>query len=154
MLQHSILLPLISHHILFYDSLSCLEKKLGYMFRDVALLQRALAHPSITTYTYTVAEDHIKNALSNGGLKWYERLEMVQPLKKIKTLIAELERGETTIDEGQRLQNNEQLEYLGDALLEYQCRYGLCLWISPTCLWTPRRKGSVTWYMYLPTLHL
>ena len=48
---------------------------------------------------------------------------MAPPLKKMKALLAELERGgDSPPDEGQRLQNNEQLEYLGDALLEYQCR--------------------------------
>ena len=85
---------------------------------------RAITHSSTTTHTYTVAEDHIKNALSNGGLRWYKRLETAQVPKKMKALLAELERGrDTSADEGQRLQNNEQLEYLGDALLEYLCRY-------------------------------
>ena len=122
-MQHSCILPLISHHVLIYDSLSYLEKKLGYGFNNLQLLLRAVTHPSSTTYTYTVAEDNVKNALMNGGLKWYERQETVQPPKKIKALMTELEKGETPVDEGQRLQNNEQLEYLGDALLEYLCRF-------------------------------
>ena len=122
-MQHATILPLISHHVLIYDSLTCLEKKLGYMFQDLRLLLRAVTHPSCSIYTYTVAEDNIKNALSNGGLKWYVRQETAQPPKKMKALLAELEKGEEAVaDEGQRLQNNEQLEYLGDALLEYLCR--------------------------------
>ena len=123
-MQHPSLLPLISHHILIYDSLLTLEDKLGYKFKDRQLLLRAVTHPSTTTCTYTVAEDHIKNSLSNGGVRWYERQETAQPPKKMKMLLAELEKGGSVpADEGQRLQNNEQLEYLGDALLEYQCRY-------------------------------
>ena len=52
---------------------------------------------------------------------------MAPPLKKMKALLAELEKGgDFPPNEGQRLQNNEQLEYLGDALLEYQCRCVLC----------------------------
>ena len=83
---------------------------------------RAVTHPSSSTHSYTVAEDNVKNALSNGGLKWYENQELTAPPKKISALLAELEGGEKPTNEGQRLQNNEQLEYLGDALLEYQCR--------------------------------
>ena len=122
-IQQSALLPLISHHILVYDSLFSLEDKLSYKFKDPQLLLLAITHPSTSTYTYNVAEDHIKNALANGGVRWYKRLETAPPPKKMKALLAELEKGgDSPPDEGQRLQNNEQLEYLGDALLEYQCR--------------------------------
>ena len=56
-------------------------------------------------------------------MRWYKRLETAPPPKKMKALLAELEKGgDSQPDESQRLQNNEQLEYLGDALLEYQCR--------------------------------
>jgi hypothetical protein len=122
--QHSSLLPLISHHVHIYDSLLSLEQKLGYKFKDPQLLLLAITHSSTSTYTYCgVAEDHLKNALANGGVRWYKRLETAPPPKKMKALLAELERGgDSTPNEGQRLQNNEQLEYLGDALLEYQCR--------------------------------
>ena len=120
--QHSSLLPLISHHVLVYDSLTCLEEAIGYKFNDLQLLLRAVTHPSSSTHSYTVAEDNVKNALSNGGLKWYENQDLTTPPKKMSALLAELEGGEKPTDEGQRLQNNEQLEYLGDALLEYQCR--------------------------------
>ena len=122
-LQHSSLLPVVSHHVLVYDSLLSLEEKLGYKFKDLQLLLLALTHPSTSIYTYSVAEDHLKNALTNGGVRWYQRLETASPPKKMKALLAELERGgDSPPDEGLRLQNNEQLEYLGDALLEYQCR--------------------------------
>ena len=108
-LQHSSLLPVVSHHVLVYDSLLSLEEKLGYKFKDLQLLLLALTH--------------LKNALTNGGVRWYQRLETAPPPKKMKALLAELERGgDLPPDEGLRLQNNEQLEYLGDALLEYQCR--------------------------------
>ena len=123
-MQHASLLPLISHHVLIHDSLLSLEDKLGYKFKDPRLLLLAITHPSTSTYTYSIAEDHLKNTLANGGVRWYKRLETAPPPKKMKALLAELEKGDDlTPDEGQRLQNNEQLEYLGDALLEYHCRY-------------------------------
>ena len=121
-LQHTSLLPLISHHVLVYDSLTRLEEAIGYKFTDVQLLLRAVTHPSSSTLSYNVAEDNIKNTLTNGGLKWYEQQGTAGPPKKMNDLLAELEDLEKPTDEGQRLQNNEQLEYLGDALLEYQCR--------------------------------
>ena len=126
--QHSSLVPLISHHVLVYDSLLSLEEKLGYKFKDPQLLLLAITHSSTSTYTYCgVTEDQLKNASTNGGLRWYKKLEMAPPLKKMKALLAELESGgDSPPDEGQRLQNNEQLEYLGDALLEYQCRCVFC----------------------------
>ena len=64
-------------------------------------------------------------------MRWYKRLETAPPPKKMKALLAELEKGgDSPPDEGQRLQNNEQLEYLGDALLEYQCR---CVLYAGVC---------------------
>ena len=92
-MQHATVLPIISHHVLIYDSLTCFEEKLGYKFRDVQLLLRAVTHPSCTTYTYNVAEDNVKNAQYNGGLRWYKRQESVQPPKKMKDLLAEFEKG-------------------------------------------------------------
>lgn len=121
-MQHSILVPAISHHVLLYDSLLCLEKKLEYKFEDLHLLHVAITHPSTSTVTYSLEEDDVKNALSNGGLKWYVNRKELKPKKKLKALVAELEGGEKMADESERLQNNEQLEYLGDALLEYLCR--------------------------------
>lgn len=123
-LQNSLLLLIFSHHILLHDSLKGLQIRLGYQFSDSQLLHRALTHPSVTTSSFVVAEDHIRNALSNCGLRSprYIRSSAPRMPKGIKGLIEAVRSAPRGVDETTRLQNNEQLEFLGDAILEYLCR--------------------------------
>ena len=71
-----------------------------------------------------VAEDHVRNALSNCGLCGPEFLRTKTPKvsKGIKGLQEAVKITPTDLDEVERLQNNEQLEFLGDAVLEFLCR--------------------------------
>lgn len=73
-----------------------------------------------------VAEDHIRSALSNCGLRVPVFLQSTlgagKTSKGMKELIKSVKTEFKDVDESQRLQNNEQLEFLGDAVLEYICR--------------------------------
>lgn len=124
-MQHTLALTVLSHHILLHDSLKTLQERLGYSFSDCSLLHRALTHPSTTTASCMVGEDHLRNALSNCGVRSpaFLRCSVAMPASKgMKELIRAVRMGEQSVDEAQRLSHNEQLEFLGDAVLEYICR--------------------------------
>ena len=44
--QHAMLLPVLTGHLRFHQSLEYLEKKINYKFKQRYLLQLALTHPS------------------------------------------------------------------------------------------------------------
>ncbi len=109
------------------DSLSTLQERLGYKFKDISLLHRALVHPSCNTASFLPCEDHARTAISNCGAKSCKFLKDLpnspRPAKGMKGLVETVKRGIENVDQETRLQNNEQLEFLGDAVLEYICRY-------------------------------
>ncbi|XP_064395446.1 ribonuclease 3-like isoform X3 [Halichondria panicea] len=115
--QHVLLLSTLGHHLVFHRSLATLQKSLGYTFTDHTLLHRALTHPSTTTLTHQPAEDNIKTVLSNCGLLQPVYVGGAGPTvaKGLKGLMNSLEGG----DKGVWLEHYEQLEFLGDAVLEY-----------------------------------
>ncbi len=122
-LQHTLPLSILSHHLLLHDSLKTLQERLGYSFNETQLLQRAMTHPSTTTSSFMVAEVALRNSLSNCGLRtpFFLGAASSRGSKGMKDLI-EAVKVEGEGDEAQRLLNNEQLEFLGDAVLEYICR--------------------------------
>ena len=67
----------------------------------------------------------MRTAISNCGAQSCEFIKSSAPklAKGMKGLIEVVKGGIDKVDEGTRLQNNEQLEFLGDAVLEYLCRY-------------------------------
>ena len=74
-----------------------------------------------------VAEDqnHTRNSLSNCGLRAPEYLcsSKAKGAGGIKGLMKAIQDSANGIvDQSQRLLNNEQLEFLGDAVLEFICR--------------------------------
>lgn len=124
-MQHTLLLCVLSHHILLHDSFQTLQVQLHYSFTDPSLLHVALTHPSSTTSTFMIAADHIRHALSNCGLR--DPQFLLSPgttvsSKGMKDLIRSVKMDRSEMGRMQRLQNNEQLEFLGDAVLEYICR--------------------------------
>ena len=127
------------NHILYHKSLLKLEKKLNYSFRDrqllevshntkirtcyhyycmIFLFQRALTEPSYSQL-YTVLAEQVKVTASNCGI----RRPLVRAGKSVKS---ETKRSGPQ-PEIERLRQNEQLEFLGDAALEYLCRFNVCL---------------------------
>ncbi len=125
LLQITYLLPLISHHILFHDSMKTLQSRIKYQFKNTHLLHLALTHSSSTIPSFMIAENHTRTALSNCGLRTPSFVRSgVAPraAKGIKGLIEAVNTPFRESDEENRLQNNEQLEFLGDAVLEYICR--------------------------------
>lgn len=95
---------------------------------DISLFHRAITHPSCTILSYQLAEDHFKTTLLNCGIPNTEYVSnsdanVRRSNKGLKSLIESVENG----DSGSQmwLQNNEQLEFLGDAVLEYLCRLAL-----------------------------
>ena len=65
-------------------------------------------------------EEEIRIASSNCG---QHRVEIKKADAKALTSIEEIVAYAETQPEGERLQHNEQLEFLGDAALEFLCRY-------------------------------
>lgn len=117
--QHALLLPLVASNITFHKSLLPLEEKLLYNFKDHQFLHRCLTHPSFTgSPFYGTNEQQIKTAMSNCGVNHPESLHTQSTPKNGDPLLAALESG---ADESARLENSEQLEFLGDAVLEFAC---------------------------------
>ena len=112
-----LLLSTVGHHLVFHRSLESLQVSLGYWFTDHTLLHRALTHPSTTS----LPQDTIKTVLINCGLLHTVYVGGAGPtvVKGLKGLMNSVEGG----DKGAWLEHYEQLEFLGDAVLEYITRY-------------------------------
>lgn len=110
----------MGQHLLFHHSLVRLQETIGYSFKDLSLLHRALTHPSTTTLTYQCAEEHLKTTLNNCGPLNTVNMggAASKVVKGLKGLMDSLKHG----DEGTWIEHNEQLEFLGDAVLEYITR--------------------------------
>eukprot|EP00731_Ephydatia_muelleri_P024767 Em0016g1038a len=120
--QHALVLPTLTHHIVFFKATSRLEALLRYTFKDKLLLQCALTHPSLSVKM----EDPLRTSLSNCGLRRPECAKPAPPAVQRKGLCALLNLGDSMgKKEGQSTQcmpgHNERLEFLGDAVLEYIC---------------------------------
>lgn len=87
--------------------------------------QRALTHSSFTTFSGTT-ESHMRTTASNCGLRRPEPTTSsnAAPQKGLARLVSTVERLEAgkVVDAENRIRNNEQLEFLGDAVLEFLCR--------------------------------
>ncbi|KAJ8720232.1 hypothetical protein PYW07_012275 [Mythimna separata] len=119
--QHAMLIPVLIRHLRFHKSLDSLEKKIGYKFKDRALLQTALTHPSYKE-NFGTNPDHARNTLSNCGIRQPEygdrrihftRKKGIVPLINIMSRFAKKSATESD------LKHNERLEFLGDAVVEF-----------------------------------
>lgn len=66
--QHAMLLPVLTTHLRFHRSLEVLEKTINYNFSNRYLLQLALTHPSYKE-NFGTNPDHARNSLTNCGIR-------------------------------------------------------------------------------------
>uniref|UniRef100_A0A3Q3BRQ8 Ribonuclease 3 n=1 Tax=Kryptolebias marmoratus TaxID=37003 RepID=A0A3Q3BRQ8_KRYMA len=121
--QHAMMLPVLTHHIRYHQCLMHLDKLIGYVFKDRCLLQLAMTHPS-HHLNFGMNPDHARNSLSNCGIrqpKYGDRKvhHMYMRKKGINTLINIMSRLGQDDPSPSRINHNERLEFLGDAVVEF-----------------------------------
>ncbi|XP_026730637.1 ribonuclease 3 [Trichoplusia ni] len=119
--QHAMLIPVLVRHLRFHKSLDSLERKMGYVFKQRALLQTALTHPSYRE-NFGTNPDHARNSLTNCGIRQPEygdrRIHYTRK-KGIVTLINIMSRFGKHSETESDIKHNERLEFLGDAVVEF-----------------------------------
>ncbi|XP_053322023.1 ribonuclease 3 [Spea bombifrons] len=121
--QHAMMLPVLTHHIRYHKCLMHLDKLIGYVFKERGLLQLAMTHPS-HHLNFGMNPDHARNSLSNCGIrqpKYGDRKvhHMYMRKKGINTLINIMSRLGQDDPTPSRINHNERLEFLGDAVVEF-----------------------------------
>ncbi|XP_072139449.1 ribonuclease 3 isoform X1 [Mobula birostris] len=121
--QHAMMLPVLTHHIRYHQCLMHLDKLIGYTFKERCLLQLAMTHPS-HHLNFGMNPDHARNSLSNCGIrqpKYGDRKvhHMYMRKKGINTLINIMSRLGQDDPAPSRINHNERLEFLGDAVVEF-----------------------------------
>ncbi|XP_032078501.1 ribonuclease 3 isoform X2 [Thamnophis elegans] len=121
--QHAMMLPVLTHHIRYHQCLMHLDRLIGYTFKDRCLLQLAMTHPS-HHLNFGMNPDHARNSLSNCGIrqpKYGDRKvhHMHMRKKGINTLINIMSRLGQDDPTPSRINHNERLEFLGDAVVEF-----------------------------------
>ncbi|KAJ7338450.1 hypothetical protein JRQ81_012304 [Phrynocephalus forsythii] len=121
--QHAMMLPVLTHHIRYHQCLIHLDKLIGYTFKDRCLLQLAMTHPS-HHLNFGMNPDHARNSLSNCGIrqpKYGDRKVHHMHMRKrgINTLINIMSRLGQDDPAPSRINHNERLEFLGDAVVEF-----------------------------------
>ncbi|XP_054622099.1 ribonuclease 3 isoform X2 [Dunckerocampus dactyliophorus] len=121
--QHAMMLPVLTHHVRYHQCLMHLDKLIGYVFKERCLLQLAMTHPS-HHLNFGMNPDHARNSLSNCGIrqpKYGDRKvhHMYMRKKGINTLINIMSRLGQDDPSPSRINHNERLEFLGDAVVEF-----------------------------------
>uniref|UniRef100_A0A8C8JNN4 Ribonuclease 3 n=1 Tax=Oncorhynchus tshawytscha TaxID=74940 RepID=A0A8C8JNN4_ONCTS len=121
--QHAMMLPVLTHHIRYHQCLKHLDDLIGYVFKERCLLQLAMTHPS-HHLNFGMNPDHARNSLSNCGIrqpKYGDRKvhHMYMRKKGINTLINIMSRLGQDDPSPSRINHNERLEFLGDAVVEF-----------------------------------
>lgn len=82
------MMPVPITHLRFHNSLTVLEQKINYRFKNRALLQLALTHPSYRE-NFGTNPDHARNSLTNCGVRQPEygdrRIHYMNTRKRGKT---------------------------------------------------------------------
>ncbi|KAJ8919099.1 hypothetical protein NQ315_012084 [Exocentrus adspersus] len=122
-IQHAMLLPVLVCHLRFHYSLNVLEECINYKFKNRALLQLALTHPSYRE-NFGTNPDHARNSLTNCGIRQPEygdrRIHYMNTRKRgINTLINIMSRFGKQQETESNITHNERLEFLGDAVVEF-----------------------------------
>lgn len=121
--QHALLIPVLVNHLRLHNSLNHLEKKINYTFKNRYLLQQAVTHPSYKE-NFGTNPDHVRNTLSNCGIRQPEygdkRVHHQNTRKRgINMLINIMSRFGKNMEVESKVQHNERLEFLGDAVVEF-----------------------------------
>lgn len=121
--QHAMLIPVLTTHLRFHRSLDVLEDTIGYKFKNRYLLQLALTHPSYKE-NFGTNPDHARNSLTNCGIRQPEygdkKIHYLNTRKRgINTLISIMSRFGKELETDSNITHNERLEFLGDAVVEF-----------------------------------
>lgn len=121
--QHAMLIPVLTTHLRFHRSLEVLETTIGYKFSNRYLLQLALTHPSYKE-NFGTNPDHARNSLTNCGIRQPEygdkKIHYMNTRKRgINTLISIMSRFGKEHETDSNITHNERLEFLGDAVVEF-----------------------------------
>lgn len=123
LVQHAMLIPVLTTHLRFHRSLEALEVIVGYKFANRYLLQLALTHPSYKE-NFGTNPDHARNSLTNCGIRQPEygdkKIHYMNTRKRgINTLISIMSRFGKEHETDSNITHNERLEFLGDAVVEF-----------------------------------
>lgn len=121
--QHALLIPVLTCHLRFHQALDILETKIEYKFQNRYLLQLALTHPSYKE-NFGTNPDHARNSLTNCGIRQPEygdrKIHYMNTRKRgINTLINIMSRFGNENETDSNISHNERLEFLGDAVVEF-----------------------------------
>ena len=121
--QHALLLPVLVNHLRLHNSLDHLETRISFKFTHRYLLQQAVTHPSYKE-NFGTNPDHIRNTLSNCGIRQPEygdkKIHYQNSRKRgINMLISIMSKFGKKRETESKVQHNERLEFLGDAVVEF-----------------------------------
>uniref|UniRef100_A0A8D3E173 Ribonuclease 3 n=1 Tax=Scophthalmus maximus TaxID=52904 RepID=A0A8D3E173_SCOMX len=119
--QHAMMLPVLTHHIRYHQCLMHLDALIGYVFKERCLLQLAMTHPS-HHLNFGMNPDHARNSLSNCGIrqpKYGDRKVHHMYMRKKGASCYFLPTARLPLSSPPRINHNERLEFLGDAVVEF-----------------------------------
>lgn len=122
-IQHALLIPVLTTHLRFHQALDVLETNIEYKFQNRYILQLALTHPSYKE-NFGTNPDHARNSLTNCGIRQPEygdrKIHYMNTRKRgINTLINIMSRFGEERETDSNISHNERLEFLGDAVVEF-----------------------------------
>lgn len=121
--QHAMLIPVLTAHLRFHHALDVLETNISHRFQNRYILQLALTHPSYKE-NFGTNPDHARNSLTNCGIRQPEygdrKIHYMNTRKRgINTLINIMSRFGKEDETDSNISHNERLEFLGDAVVEF-----------------------------------
>ncbi|XP_052871249.1 ribonuclease 3-like, partial [Anopheles cruzii] len=123
MVQHAMLIPVLTGHLRFHRALDVLERVIDYKFTNRYTLQLALTHPSYKD-NFGTNPDHARNSLTNCGIRQPEygnrNIHYMNTRKRgINTLISIMSRFRKECKTDSNITHNERLAFLGDAVVGF-----------------------------------